>query len=143
MDTIYSKFTSDLIVECIDDNAASGRGLWEIKQPFTYYSEILKKEITIESGFVTDYASVPRLPFAYWLLGDTAHKAAVVHDWLYHNHSVCDEDTANMIFLEACDTEHIPEWRYILLYLGVTIGGFKPWVKDGATKGDLVDGKIV
>ena len=34
--------------------------------------------ITIPAGFKTDLASVPRLPFAYWLTGGTANRPAVL-----------------------------------------------------------------
>jgi hypothetical protein len=42
-----------------------------------------KVEIIIPADFVTDFASVPRLPFAYLLYGGIGNRAGVVHDALY------------------------------------------------------------
>lgn len=139
-----AKFYTPLSVTNVSDTANSGRGIWRIDRMFVYYSDILKRLIIVEQGFLTDYASVPRAPLAYWLVGDTAHEAAVIHDWLYHHHEVCDEQTANRVFLEACATSHIPRWRRILLYLGVMLGGQSSWEEDG--KGDghkIINGRIV
>lgn len=43
-----------------------------------------EQEIVVPEGFVTDFASVPRLPIVYLAVGNTGHKAAVLHDWLYY-----------------------------------------------------------
>ena len=44
---------------------------------------MLKDTITVPTGFFTDFASVPRMPFVFLLFGDVAHEAAVIHDYLY------------------------------------------------------------
>ena len=46
-------------------------------------SPMLKDTITVPTGFLTDFASVPRMPFVFLLFGDVAHEAAVIHDYLY------------------------------------------------------------
>lgn len=139
-----AQFLTRLSVTNISDTAESGRGIWRIDRMFVYRSDILGRLVIVEQGFLTDYASVPRAPLAYWLVGDTAHKAAVIHDWLYHHHEVCDERTANLVFLEACATSGIPFWRRWILYLGVMIGGKTGWDDDGKNDGhNVVDGRIV
>ncbi|WP_161968944.1 DUF1353 domain-containing protein [Aquitalea magnusonii] len=80
-------------------------------KPLRYRSDLLGHVITVEPGFLTDYASVPRVPVLYLLFGDTTHKAAVIHDWLFHHHEVCDEATANLVLLEAAKVTRIPAWR--------------------------------
>lgn len=139
-----SAFLSELHVSCVDDLAATGRGIWRLEEPLVYFSNTLRRKITVEPGFLTDYASVPRVPVAYLLFGDTSHRAAVIHDWLYHHHEVCDEQTANRVLLEACAVEGIPRWRRLGIYLGVWIGGSSSWEEDGQGDGhQLVDGVIV
>jgi hypothetical protein len=139
-----SKFLTSLITENVDDVDADGRGLWRVYQPLTYQSDLLQKTITVEPGFITDYASVPRVPLLYDLLGDTAHKSAVLHDWLYHHHEVCDEQMANNVFREACELEGIPKWRLFSLWAGVTVGGASSWEQDGLSNGhSIVNGVIV
>jgi hypothetical protein len=39
--------------------------------------------IRVPAGFVTDYCSVPSIPFVHELLGDIGKRAGVVHDYLY------------------------------------------------------------
>ncbi|MBA4707315.1 DUF1353 domain-containing protein [Aquitalea aquatica] len=139
-----SAFLSELATVLVDDTAAGGRGIWRVVQPFVYQSDILGKTITVEPGFLTDYASVPRVPVLYLLFGDTTHKAAVLHDWLYHHHEVCDEATANLVLLEAAKIARIPRWRRLGIYLGVKLGGSSSWEEDGRGNGhQLVDGVIV
>jgi len=90
------------------------------------------------------YASVPRVPVAYRLFGDTTHAAAVIHDWLYHHHEVCDEATTNRVLLEAAKVAKIPRRRRLGIYLGVKIGGESSWEEDGRGNGhQLVNGVIV
>jgi len=139
-----SQFLTELVAECVDDLAASGRGIWRIVRPLVYQSDVLGKTIVVESGFLTDYASVPRVPLAYLLFGDTSHKAAVLHDWLFHHHEMCDEPTANLVLLEASKVEGIPTWRRFGIYLGVKIGGRSSWEEDGVGNGHLiVEGRVV
>ena len=139
-----AEFLTELETENVDDLDASGRGFWRVIAPFIYHSDVLNKTITVEVGFLTDYASVPRLPLTYLLFGDTSHKAAVIHDWLYHHHEICDEETANKVLLEAMTVEGIPAWRRWGIYLGVQVGGASGWEEDGKGTGHtIVDGKIV
>jgi hypothetical protein len=139
-----SAFLTELVTECVDSNACDGRGIWKIVTPFQYRSDILGKTIKIESGFLTDYASVPRLPILYTFFGDTAHKSSVVHDWLYHHHEICDEQTANKVFFEAMKVEGVVSWRRFFMYLGVKLGGSSSWKEDANGKGrKIVNGRIV
>lgn len=139
-----SKYLNQLEVECIDDTANCGRGIWQVVGDFEYQSDLLGKSISIENGFLTDFASVPRVPFAYWLFGDTSHKAAVIHDWLFHHHEVCDEHTANKVLLEAMEVEGVPAWRRDGIYAGVEIGGESSWEEDGNSNGHtILNGQIV
>ncbi|PXX38859.1 DUF1353 domain-containing protein [Aquitalea magnusonii] len=139
-----SAFLSELTATCIDDTAASGRGIWRVDKPLRYRSDLLGHVITVEPGFLTDYASVPRVPVLYLLFGDTTHKAAVIHDWLFHHHEVCDEATANLVLLEAAKVTRIPAWRRLGIYLGVKLGGESSWEEDGRGNGHaIIDGVIV
>lgn len=139
-----SAFLTPLRDECVDDLACDGRGIWRILEPFQYYSALLNRLITVEPGFLTDFASVPRLPVLYWLFGDTSHRAAVIHDWLFHHHEVCDEAMANKVLLEAMTVEGIPAWRRAGIYAGVRIGGKSSWEEDGMGDGHaIVNGRIV
>lgn len=139
-----SAFLTELEVICVDETANGGRGIWRVEKDFVYQSDILSKTITVEAGFLTDFASVPRVPFAYWLFGDTTHKPPVIHDWLFHHHEICDEHTANRVLLEAMEVANVPEWRRVAIYEGVEIGGESSWENDSHGNGHQeVDGQIV
>lgn len=141
---LEAKFLSVLDASCIYPLANGGRGVWRIDKPLIFESKILNKRIEIEVGFLTDYASTPRLPFVYWLFGDTGKYESVVHDWLYHHHEVCDEATANLVLLEAAIAIGTPRWTRMGLYLGVEFGGKTSWEEDGRGDGHtFVDGRII
>lgn len=83
--------------------------------------------IVVPKGFITNFASVPRIPLAFLLAGDTAHAPAVIHDHLYsrkvvstHYYSRADADR---IFREAMDDDGVWWWRRWLMWTGVRIGG--------------------
>jgi hypothetical protein len=77
----------------------SGRAVWELLEPLVFKSERFG-HITVPPTFRTNYASVPRAPFVFWLAGDRGHKEAAAHDWLYTTHTLTRED-ADALFLEA------------------------------------------
>lgn len=96
---------------------------WILLAPLVYKSKQVEDVIVVPKDFKTDFASVPRIPFIFSLLGDTAQKAAVVHDYLYsvksYARSQCDS-----IFLEAMEDSDVSWWRRKLIYAGVRIGGW-------------------
>ena len=67
-------------------------GKWELTNDLVYQGKI--ETFTIPAGFVTDFASVPRL--FTWLVPSTGEytKCAVLHDWLLETKAVsrCDAD---------------------------------------------------
>ena len=117
-----SEFLTNLDVTLIDDSANEGRGAWRVDKPFSYQSEVAHRMITVPAGFVTDFASVPRLPFMFWLTGDTSHEAAVIHDYLYRT-GILPRDISDKVLLEASAVSGVPGWRRSLMYWGVRLGG--------------------
>ena len=126
-----SGFLTDLDVEEVDDTSASGRGTWRVTAPLVYQSDVAGKTITVPVGFLTDFASVPRLPFIWLVAGDCGHEAAVVHDWLYASHEV-DRKMADLVFGEALEVSGQPTWRAMLMWLGVRVGGSCPYASGPA-----------
>jgi hypothetical protein len=72
-------FLTPLQVEAVDDT------YWRVLTGFQISIETRNRMgyLTVPAGFTTDFASVPRVPFAYWLFGNVTHKPAVIHDYLY------------------------------------------------------------
>lgn len=80
------------------------------------------KLIVIPEGFETDFASVPRIPLFYTLVGGRGKKAAVVHDYLYasnfFNRKLCDD-----IFYDALRETGMGWFSANIMYTGVRLGG--------------------
>lgn len=113
-------FKTQLVARLI--NHRNG-GRWLLEMPLVFES-VIAGTIIVPSGFETDFASVPRIIFAYLLTGNTAHAAAVVHDYLYQMRDwPITRKGADDVMLEAMVATGIPWWRRQLIYAGVKVGG--------------------
>jgi hypothetical protein len=112
-------FLSPLRVEQLDKSD------WKLLEPLRYYSAVLLRVIEVPEGFVTDFASVPRLPFIFWFTGGTAEAPAVLHDWLYRTGAESvTRAQADAVFKEAMDSrEYYWSIRTWSMWAGVRIGG--------------------
>ena len=99
-----------------------GAHRWQLLAPFTVNAN--GGRVTVPTGFVTDFASVPRLPFAFMLFAHIGHRGAVVHDYLYQTAEVPRLD-ADRIFRELLEAEGVSEWRAAAMFLGVRAFGRK------------------
>jgi hypothetical protein len=110
-----AKFLTKLNVEEISDTA------WMVMSPLVIETDY-GQTISVPAGFITDFASVPRLPMVYTLFGDTAHEAAVVHDYLYSVEAF-PRASADSIFLSAMKATSVAAWRRYPMFLAVRIFG--------------------
>lgn len=62
---------------------AHGRPVWTTLAPLRYQSDRLGAIIILPSEFVTDLASVPRLPFLWLAVGGRGTRSAALHDFPY------------------------------------------------------------
>jgi hypothetical protein len=99
---------------------------WRLNAPFVYQSDVAGQTFTVPAGFVTDLASVPRLPLVYLLAGGTANEASVVHDWLYSTH-VVPRSVADAVLREASAVSGVPAWRRTLMWAAVRAFGGSHW----------------
>lgn len=123
-------FLTDLQVKKV------GEREWELLAPLRYASPLLDRIIEVPAGFKHDFASVPRLPLIYSIFGNTAHKASVIHDWLYESkshpdttpeeHTPISRKLADDVFYEAVTCHH-SKWRATLMWLAVRAGGGGYW----------------
>jgi hypothetical protein len=116
------RFPRPLKVELLPD-----RKRWRLLAPFSY----LDPEhglIDVPAGSVTDFASVPRWPLTFMLLGQYGHAAAVLHDHLYATGKL-PRKAADQVFLNALRSSGIARWRAWLMYAGVRVGGASRYVR--------------
>ena len=127
-----SQFLTELSVEL----CPGCDGIWTLRKPLGYYSELLKREIWVPHSFpaiqfFTDFASVPRVPLVYDAYGDRAHREAVIHDYLF----CIDSDPlvsfmlANRVFLEAMIARDKPLYVAYPMFWGVVAGGYPSYHK--------------
>jgi len=101
--------------------------------------------VTVEAGFKTDGATVPR-PFTAFIPPLGRHgKAAILHDWLYRwpdwekkwnvylPESKDARHAADMILLEAMAVLEVPVHRRLAIYAAVRVFGWIAWewIHDG------------
>lgn len=92
----------------------------------------------VESGFITDFASIPRF-FRRIIAVNGPHRlAAVLHDYLYfkkgkvNGHPQLSRGTCDRIFFEAMKTLKVPMWQRHAMYRAVRLGGWVYWNSKGS-----------
>lgn len=106
-----------------------GRQLYKVIEPFVYQSDVAKTEIIVPAGFITDLASIPRLPFFYRELEQVADMPGVVHDYLY-SIGPFPRETCDQVLKEACLLIGISAWKVWAIYSGVRIGGASHYMRQ-------------
>lgn len=104
-----------------------GRKEWEFTAPLIILVVLdgVTYLIRVPPGFKTDFASVPRIPLAFWLFGGIGDYAAGAHDWLYYT-AEYPRDICDAIFREILIyVDDAGETRANLMHLGVRVGGAK------------------
>lgn len=113
-----SQFTTPLQVEVIGDCQ------FRTIASFIYYvgQEGSEEYIAVKSGFVTDFASVPRVFWSVLPPHGKYAKAAVLHDWLYTN-AIESKRYADDVFNEAMGVLGVPSWKRWIMYRAVRLFG--------------------
>lgn len=117
-----SIFLSELSAFCIDD------GSWLLEKSLAYDSDLVGS-VVVPEGFITDFASVPRVPIAFMLFGARAHHESVLHDYLYKIDSIpqVTRKQADDVFLEAMTVRGKGLFVRLMMFAGVRIGGWTAW----------------
>lgn len=119
----------------------NGTGFWSLNETFQYLpmmnlcfktSEMPISIISVPIGFITNFASVPRIfrnIVQQW--GDHG-KAAVIHDYLYSSGNFYNltRKEADLVFLEAMKYSKVPFLKRQLLYRLVRLFGGSHFKKE-------------
>lgn len=117
-----SPFNCPLILTPLSD----GRN-WKLVEELLYETNVPKTHlITVPAGFITDFASVPRVFWRVIPPWGKYGRAAVVHDWLYKEKGG-DRETADLIFLEAMTFLGVAKWKRYVMYWAVRCFGGPAW----------------
>jgi len=130
-----SGFLSALGMEELDAPEVSRLGLnpatewFRLTEPLLYDSD-LGGTILVPAGFVTDFASTPRLVWALIPPEDVHYtRGAVVHDWLYNQHTF-PKPFCDVVFLEAMTSLGCSPWKRNVMYQAVKWFGAVAYNKE-------------
>ncbi len=124
------RFLQPLIIEELEGSDA-GRN-FKVWSSFDYHTDVWQVQmpgyaygiIHIPAGFLTDFASVPRLFWNILPPNGPYGKAAVVHDYLYRTKGVATKAEADAVFLEAMKALGVGWFtRYSMYRAVVAFGG--------------------
>ena len=116
-----------------------GRSVWITLAPLRYRSDRLNAEVVIPARFVTDFASVPRLPLAWLLAGGRGTRSAVLHDFPYQfgywltsegERLTVKRGLVDDVFRESLPADPISGAGAVMaatMYAAVRIGGWPSW----------------
>ncbi len=128
-----SVFTENLVVSPLPDGRT-----WVLRKDFSYDvgKENSGETITVPTGFITDFASVPRLFWMFFPRWGKYGNAAVIHDYLYwKQEKKYPRKKADEIFLEGMrDALNVSKIKSGTLYTAVRIGGKSAWNKNKKDK---------
>ena len=117
-----SQFTSDLIVKPI------GHNRWELVEGFIYHIGSYPSENIIEvpPGFITDFASIPRIFWNILPPYGKYGKAAVIHDFCYAT-AAYEREACDIIFLEGMKVLGVSYCKRQTMYIAVSLFGWYAW----------------
>lgn len=121
-----SNFTRSLKVSPLADGLN-----WVLLDSFCY--DMGEELIEVEKGFITDFASIPRFLWMILPKWGKYGNAAVVHDYIYWNHSHSRKE-ADDIMMEAMKVLEVPAWKIWAIYWAVRLFGGLAWKANGISR---------
>ncbi len=121
--TSFEHFAKPLVVTPVTGQA------WKLVEPFEYW--ISRNEVVeVPAGAMTDFASIPRIFWAflppYWTYG----RAAVIHDYLYmQDDHIYSRKEVDGIFLQGMLDLGVNKWKRTLMYGCVRVFGAIHWYR--------------
>jgi hypothetical protein len=118
-----SRFTEVLLVSPLADGKT-----WVTRKEFGYDigEEGSGNTIDVPIGFMTDFASVPRLLWAILPRWGKYGNAAVIHDYCYWDQSRSRKES-DLIFREAMQVLEVLACTRSLMYWAVRLFGYFAW----------------
>ncbi len=120
-----SRFTDILVVSPMADGQT-----WYLRNEFGY--DVGEKgsgdTVNVPAGFMTDFASVPRLLWGLLPRWGRYGNAAVIHDFLYRE-QIRSRKAADDIFLQAMQVLEVGRFERYTLYWAVRLFGGRAWRK--------------
>ena len=132
-----SCFLNNLVIRVFTAEETAARcsnvQLYELAQDLKYQSDVLGCVVTVPEGYITDFASIPRI---VWNILDPEDPIilypSVVHDYLYSNGGKIPEGTfsrlqADKLIREGMDLSGSSKWKRFVVFNSVRAFGTKHW----------------
>ncbi len=127
-----NSFLTPLVVEVMP-----GGKRFKLHHEFTYLWKREYIEIHVSSGFVTDFASIPRICRLIIPKLGKYTKAAVIHDAIYQDDAFRVNDVrgrftradADLVFRDGMRDLGVVKWKRIAMWLAVRLFGWASWRK--------------
>ncbi len=121
-----SVFTQLLVVSPLSDGRT-----WVILRPFSYDVGSIGSGDTVRTrtGFMTDFASIPRLFWIFLPRWGRYGNAAVIHDWLYWIQERSRKES-DEIMLEGMTVLKVSAWQKYSIYIVVRAFGWMAWKRN-------------
>ena len=105
-----------------------------LTQPMTF-TIAPGRSVTVPTGFVTDYASVPRE--LRWLVGPQGRysRATILHDYLYWVQVCSRKQSDNLLWIVMAQSG-APADKRVLIIDGVRLGGASVWANNQRERRD-------
>lgn len=102
----------------------NGRVYYELMEDLIFQYSINGSgvKIIVPKGFVTDFATIPRILWSIFPPAGKHSKATVIHDYLY-TLPKCSRFLADSIFREAMYQSGVNIFQRVIMYYGVRIFG--------------------
>jgi hypothetical protein len=109
-----------------------------LQRPMSYQLGKSRDSIVVPAGFVTDFASIPRVLWSELSPVGEHQRAAIVHDYLYWFQPCEREETDNLLMI-AMSAGGVSDLRRGAVYAGVRMGSADAWNANRVARdrGDL------
>lgn len=99
---------------------------WMLVRSLEYRLKDSDYVVSVPEGFVTDFASVPRIAWMFMSPYDRHGRAAIVHDWLYWSQG-CTREQADKIMLLGMIETKVSTVGRLSIYSALRIAGESAW----------------
>lgn len=131
-----ARFTTELAL------SPYGADSWILLQPLKYLPCAHAEKIEAKKGFLTDLASIPRIIRPLFPVHGLHTRAAVIHDWLYHDQRIGNQwikrAEADWIFYEAMRGLGVSWMKARTMYYAVRSAGWIFWNRRARALGNEV-----
>ena len=97
-----------------------GRPHAKLLEDLVYETNLNGGTITVPKGYISNYASTPRLLWSIFPPWGEYNRAAILHDYLC-DYGECSRFQTDSVFREAMAQLGVPTWRRVIMYYAVRI----------------------